>query len=303
MIARKYPSSLHPACPLICPSGSNYVQQATSEKRRAAAPRNRRIVPTSDRYTATLLPALSASPPPSSDNRASRPSNLTPTTTLPVVPNMGNQFIGRTIPNAFPTDPYAQQSTPTAQLLSYLFSPPIPDQAPAPPPINGSATRPAYYEFVGSTGQLQPDTLQDWGEFAKDFLSETFRSEYVPAPPKQPLQKPTDVPLASPPTLSKSISKYVRLVVMASRYRDGYCPCPRTLSDSNTKVTHACRSWTQKTSVSVYRHSSQRAVDSSLTQTPTSPRFPTHFWLPSSRGEPSFPSTPTSSSTATRTVA
>jgi hypothetical protein len=92
---------------------------------------------------------------------------------------MGNQFLGRTIPNAFPTDPYAQQSTPTAQLLCYLFSHPVPEQAPAPPPINGNAARPGYYEFVGSTGQLQPDPLQDWGEFAKDFSSETFRSEYV----------------------------------------------------------------------------------------------------------------------------
>jgi len=94
---------------------------------------------------------------------------------------MGNQFLARTIPNPFPTDPYTQQSTPTAQLLCYLFSPPVPELAPVPPPINGSATRPAYCDFVGSTGQLQPDPLQDWGEFGKDFLSETFRSEYAPA--------------------------------------------------------------------------------------------------------------------------
>lgn len=96
---------------------------------------------------------------------------------------MGNQFLARTIPNTFPTDPYAQQSTPTAQLLCYLFSPPAPEQTPAPPPINGSTTRPAYYDFVGSTGQLHLDPLQDWGEFGKDFLSETFRSEYAPASP------------------------------------------------------------------------------------------------------------------------
>jgi hypothetical protein len=110
---------------------------------------------------------------------------LTPTTPLPTAPNMGNQFLARTIPNPFPTDPYVQQSTPTAQLLCYLFSPPALEQAPAPPPINGNggAARPGYYDFVGSIGQLQPDPLQDWGEFGKDFLSETFRSEYAPASP------------------------------------------------------------------------------------------------------------------------
>ena len=160
--------------------GSNYVQQATSEKRRAAAPRNRRIIPTTDRY---YVQSPSASPLRHLTIAPSRPSTLTPTTPLPSAPNMGNQFLSRTIPNAFPTDPYAQQPTPTAQLLCYLFSPPAPEQAPALPPINGSAARPAYYDFVGSTGQLQPDPLHDWGEFGKDFLSETFRSEYAPVLP------------------------------------------------------------------------------------------------------------------------
>ncbi|KAH8104801.1 hypothetical protein BXZ70DRAFT_922466 [Cristinia sonorae] len=137
---------------------THYVQQATSEKKRATTQtkRPRTISTNSTAFSAAGPSRTPESMTPSRSHPYPLPSPLQPSTSQPAT---------------FSQIPRVTTQTPTKDLLVYIFSPPDPS--------DGSGFTNGYPRYNNRSSPGAPSPYTEWGELASQLEGEAFRADFA----------------------------------------------------------------------------------------------------------------------------